>query len=203
MDSIAFWDKVSRGRDVAAGSAAAQATREAIATHLDNAGRVLEVGCGTGGLTATLARHAGEVLAIDTSPGMIAAAEAHLAANGIENVTLRCADLAAIEEGKFDGGACFNTLQYVPDPAGFARQLAARLKPGAILLVTAACTKGSFAPLALVAGLLGRIGAMPKAHAMSPRQFEAYFGAAGFTVLACERIGSMANETLLVAKAPA
>ncbi|MBE0467419.1 MAG: class I SAM-dependent methyltransferase [Candidatus Desulforudis sp.] len=50
---------------------------------------VLEVGCGTGNLTAVLARMTQQVVSVDFAPKMLARAAKKLADRGLTNVTLR------------------------------------------------------------------------------------------------------------------
>ena len=54
--------------------------------------RVLEVGTGSGYVTALLAALAGHVYSVEIHPGLSAGAAARLAAHGIENVTLEVGD---------------------------------------------------------------------------------------------------------------
>lgn len=60
----------------------------------DQGGAVLELGCGTGRVTAELARTGAEVVAIDASEAMLARADARLTEAGVrERVELRRADM--------------------------------------------------------------------------------------------------------------
>jgi protein-L-isoaspartate(D-aspartate) O-methyltransferase len=56
--------------------------------------RVLEIGTGSGYLTALLAVNATEVVSVEIDPALSAAAEHKLHAHGIQNVTLHVADAA-------------------------------------------------------------------------------------------------------------
>ncbi len=56
--------------------------------------RVLEIGTGSGYLTALLAANAAEVVSVDIEPEFTAAATLSLRAHGIHNVTLHCGDAA-------------------------------------------------------------------------------------------------------------
>jgi len=58
------------------------------------ADRVLEIGTGSGYLTALLAMNAAEVVSVDVFPELSAAAGHKLRAHGIENVTLHVGDAA-------------------------------------------------------------------------------------------------------------
>jgi len=67
--------------------------------------RVLEVGCGTGALTVSMAAKGAEVVGIDLNAGMLAQAENRLAASGLdERVVLEHMDAALIVE-RFDPGS--------------------------------------------------------------------------------------------------
>ena len=66
--------------------------------------RVLEIGTGSGYLTALLASQAAQVVSVDTQTDFRDAAEAKLKAHGMENVTLKVGDGARdwAEDGQFD-----------------------------------------------------------------------------------------------------
>jgi SAM-dependent methyltransferase len=96
-------------------------------------GAALEIGCGTGELTAKLAARAERVLALDLSPEMLAAAEARCA--GLGNVELRRADALheSLAPASFDVVASVATFHHLQ----LGRMLAiARecLRPGGVLI---------------------------------------------------------------------
>ena len=53
---------------------------------------VLEIGTGSGYLTALLARRAGEVVSVEINPRLLAEGRAHLAAAGVRNARLQAGD---------------------------------------------------------------------------------------------------------------
>ena len=96
-------------------------------------GSALEIGCGSGELTARLAARAERVLALDLSPRMLAAASARCAGRG--NVELVCADAQSypLAPAHFDAIASVATLHHLPLAPTFAR-LRDALRPGGVLL---------------------------------------------------------------------
>ena len=93
--------------------------------------RVLEVGTGSGWLTACLARLAGHVVSIDNREAFTKGAGERLAARGIDNVTLRTADLfAGALDGEvegFDAIAVTGAVDEIPDALLEAMKIGGRL----------------------------------------------------------------------------
>lgn len=103
--------------------------------------RVLEIGCGRGGFSCWMARHAArprEVVAADFSPAAVAKGEAFARASGLGNATWRVADIQAIDapDASFDTVVSCETIEHVPDPARAVRELARVLRPGGRLFLT-------------------------------------------------------------------
>jgi SAM-dependent methyltransferase len=90
--------------------------------------RVLDAGCGRGGLAAALDRLGHRVTAVDID------AEAVAAARAIGVPAIR-ADLAEFTGGPFDAVVCALSLHHVADLPGTLDRLAALLAPGGTLLV--------------------------------------------------------------------
>jgi protein-L-isoaspartate(D-aspartate) O-methyltransferase len=77
---------------------------------------VLEIGTGTGFLTAALARLAHAVVSVDIFPDFTAAARARLAADNVGNVELRTADALSLElAGRFDAIAVTGSVPVLDD----------------------------------------------------------------------------------------
>jgi SAM-dependent methyltransferase len=106
-----------------------------LARAIGQAGRILDLGSGTGEHSRFLASKGFEVTGIDSSPAMLAKAmDTPLPANlaFVEGDMTRVADVVS---GSFDGAICLgNALPHVANREGLARMLAglrARLRPGA------------------------------------------------------------------------
>jgi 2-polyprenyl-6-hydroxyphenyl methylase/3-demethylubiquinone-9 3-methyltransferase len=110
----------------------------ATATPLAQA-RVVDVGCGGGILSESMARTGADVLGIDLARGVLEVAELH-ALEASVNAALPgmiAAEALALEQPQaFDLVTCMEMLEHVPDPAATLRALAALVRPGGNIVVS-------------------------------------------------------------------
>jgi 2-polyprenyl-6-hydroxyphenyl methylase/3-demethylubiquinone-9 3-methyltransferase len=95
--------------------------------------RVLDVGCGGGILSDSMARAGAQVLGIDLSVKPLRVAELHAMEAGTEGVEYRevAVEALAVEQpAGFDVVTCMEMLEHVPDPASVVRACATLVKPG-------------------------------------------------------------------------
>jgi SAM-dependent methyltransferase len=106
-----------------------------LAALLDPRGVVGDLGCGTGQTTAALAPYVSQVIAVDESSAMLAAARKRLGA--LENVELRSGRLEdlPVDAGLLDAAVLSLVLHFVVDPATVLAEVARILKPGGCLLI--------------------------------------------------------------------
>jgi 2-polyprenyl-6-hydroxyphenyl methylase/3-demethylubiquinone-9 3-methyltransferase len=93
---------------------------------------VVDVGCGGGILTESMAALGADVTGIDLSEKAISVAKLHLLESG-HKVTydkISAEEFAARHAGEFDVVTCMEMLEHVPDPASTVRACAALVKPG-------------------------------------------------------------------------
>jgi len=94
---------------------------------------VLDVGCGGGILTDSMARRGANALGIDLSTKPLKVAQLHAMEAGTENVDYReiAVEALAIERPEsFDAVTCMEMLEHVPDPASVVQALSTLVKPG-------------------------------------------------------------------------
>ena len=118
-----------------------------------SAARVLDVGCGGGILSESLARAGARVTGIDLSQAVLDVAELH-ALEGKLAVEYRAiaAELLAQEQpSSFDLVTCMEMLEHVPDPAASMAALATLVKPGGDVIVSTLNRK----PLAFAVAIIG------------------------------------------------
>jgi 2-polyprenyl-6-hydroxyphenyl methylase/3-demethylubiquinone-9 3-methyltransferase len=95
----------------------------------------LDVGCGAGLLCEPLARLGAQVTGIDAAPENLAAAQAHAAGSGLA-IDYRAGELAALPPATFDLVTCLEVIEHVADKRAFIRELAARLAPGGLMILS-------------------------------------------------------------------
>lgn len=105
-----------------------------INSHAPLAGkRVLDVGCGGGILTDSMARKGAQVLGIDLAAKALKVAQLHALEAQTPNVEYREVSVEALageQPGSFDVVTCMEMLEHVPDPASVVRACGQLVKPG-------------------------------------------------------------------------
>lgn len=141
------------------------------------AGRVLEIGAGTGIFTLPIARHCREVIAVDISRNMLGLLEKKAAGEGVTNIRTILSDVeTSPPEGTFSVICAFATFEYIADLPGLLRSLARHLEPeGVIYFITA---RRSFLRFFIQLGNAIRQGLWLKAHSRS--EIRGMLQAAGF-----------------------
>lgn len=94
---------------------------------------VLDVGCGGGVLSESVARRAGHVTGIDLAAKPLGVARLHALEAGVANLDYRqvAAEVLADESpAAFDVVTCMELLEHVPDPASTVRACARLVRPG-------------------------------------------------------------------------
>lgn len=98
---------------------------------------LLDVGAGAGTITVDLARLVAKVTATEVGVDGLAVTAAAVADAGVDNVTLRTADIHALPfaDATFDVTHAHQVLQHVADPVQALRELARVTKPGGVVAV--------------------------------------------------------------------
>jgi 2-polyprenyl-6-hydroxyphenyl methylase/3-demethylubiquinone-9 3-methyltransferase len=93
---------------------------------------VIDIGCGGGILSESMARKGAKVTGIDLSEKALKVADLHSLESGVEvrYQHIAAEDMAAREAGQYDVVTCMEMLEHVPDPAAIVRAAATLVKPG-------------------------------------------------------------------------
>lgn len=151
------------------------AERYAFAAGHLRPGRVLDVACGVGYGTNILAADADSdltLLGVDVSPGAIDYAQEHSAS---ERIHFQVADAMTFRDPEpFDSIVSIETIEHLPDPAGFVAQLVTLLRPGGTLIASVPVTPS--------------VDANPfHLHDFSERSFRGLFSRHGLVEIDCLR----------------
>lgn len=119
----------------------------------------LDVGCGAGLLTEPLARMGAAVTGVDAAPENIGAARAHAAGQGLA-ITYFAGEVAALPPATFDLVTSMEVIEHVADPAAFVAELAGRLAPGGLMILSTP-NRTTLSKLLLVEAA-ERVGAVPR-----------------------------------------
>lgn len=99
---------------------------------------VLDVGCGAGILTESLAKNSAHVIGIDAGVDVIAAAQEHAAIKNV-SVTYHATtieDFLISHNEQFDIITCMELIEHVPNPSRLIADCAKLLKPGGQLFIS-------------------------------------------------------------------
>lgn len=142
--SSRFWDKRSKVFDEQVLSKYENAYKKTIKRSipfLNAEDTMLEIGCGTGIATITLADYVKKITAIDISEEMMLQAAEKAKENGKENITFQQKDLMELcaEPESYDVVAAYNVLLYMKNQDKVLEKIYEILKPGGIFLSATDC----------------------------------------------------------------
>jgi 2-polyprenyl-6-hydroxyphenyl methylase/3-demethylubiquinone-9 3-methyltransferase len=169
--------------------------RDAIDAHWPDAARLarplagkaaLDIGCGAGLLCEPLARLGAAVTGVDAAAENIAAASAHAEGMGLD-IRYMAGEIAGLDIGQFDLVTSMEVIEHVADKAAFLRDVAARLAPDGLLVMST--PNRTAASRVLLVGAAEAVGYVPRGthhwkDFITPEEFEALLAEVGLTVTA-------------------
>lgn len=107
--------------------------------------RILDVGCGTGSLTRSLARHfpSSHIVGLDYSEAYVAHAQRRISK---PNVEFQVGDIGALpfSDSNFDAVLAMLVLPFVPDTVGAVREMRRVARPGAVIAAASWDSRGGW-----------------------------------------------------------
>lgn len=149
---------------------------------------VIDIGCGGGILTESMAKKGANVTGIDLSEKALKVADLHSLESGVQvrYELIAAEDMAAREAGKFDIVTCMEMLEHVPDPAAIVAAAAKLAKPGGTIFFST-INRNPKAYLHAVLGAEYLLRLLPKgthdyAKFITPAELSRFAREAGLTV---------------------
>jgi len=180
--------------------------------------RWLDLGCGSGVLTAHLARRCADVVGIDASEPMLHEAHRELARAQVP-VTLRCGDARRMhwsEPEAFDGILCSSVVEYFEDPSPLLHESVRVLRPGGVMVVSVPMRRSITRGVQKVLRRTARAVGMDKFRYLKHSRFEVGYGelpgwlgahglqvtsAVGFDPVVPSRLYGVADPALMICTA--
>ncbi|OPH36896.1 3-demethylubiquinone-9 3-methyltransferase [Moraxella lacunata] len=105
-----------------------------------NGKKVLDVGCGGGILSHSMAVRGADVLGVDLGEQNLQAGQIHAERTGMtDTLAFRCVaieELAKEQAGTYDVVTCMEMLEHVPDPSAIVRACFTLLKPNGVFVTS-------------------------------------------------------------------
>lgn len=202
-----YWDKRARGHEknylYIVGPTINRELRGWLFAQFNDTDQVLELGCGSGNYTITVASRIKQLTATDLAPEMVEEAKKNL--NEFGNVEVQIEDCydTSFEDNKFDTVLMVNLLHIVIDTIAVMKEANRVLKGGgrAIIIDLTGYKMPSFKKIGMVFRYMRTWGKpMPYSKNLSPDELASIVAKAGFTVEKSELLGMDTKAVCLRAR---
>lgn len=144
----------------------------------------LDIGCGAGLVCEPLARLGAEVTGVDAAAENVSAAAAHAEASGLD-IRYMAGEVASLDIGTFDLVTSLEVIEHVADKPAFLKDVAARLAPDGLLVMST--PNRTAASRLLLVGAAEAVGYVPKGthhweDFVTPEELEGLLEDAGMTI---------------------
>ncbi len=185
--------------------------RRAVDAHFGGDGRsvrplsgksALDIGCGAGLVCEPLARLGADVTGVDAAGDNVAAAAAHAEASGVD-IRYMAGEVAGLDIGTFDLVTCLEVVEHVADKEAFLADVAERIAPGGLLVLST--PNRTAASRLLLVGAAEAVGYVPKGthhwkDFVTPPELEELLAGAGLEVIERQGIAWRPGKGLHLSK---
>ncbi len=119
----------------------------------------LDIGCGAGLVCEPLARLGADVTGVDAAAENVSAAAAHAEAGGLD-IRYMAGEVGTLDIGKFDLVTCLEVVEHVADKRAFLADVAARIAPDGLLVLST--PNRTAASRVLLVGAAEAVGYVPR-----------------------------------------
>lgn len=201
--SVKFWDRLSKNYD---GPDTINKVNEYTSIkytkqYLNGNDKVLDFGCATGTIAASIANQVGEVYGIDISPKMIRIAEERAQARAINNIHFSPSSIfdELFEKSSFDVILAFSILHLLKDTEKAIRRIHELLKPGGYFICLTPCL-GEKKFIRTLLSLIYKIGILPAIRCFTISELESTLIHQKFELVKSECLDDNPLEYFSIAK---
>jgi len=145
---------------------------------------ILDMGCGTGLFTLSLAKHVKHVKAIDYSQKMLNIAKSKGKAANISNIDWCCEDICKSKSGKtYDMITAFNVIMYLPNIEESLRKIYDHLDDSGYFLLVSDCLGEKSIFFKSISIILEKLGITPKKYIFKINKLKSLLQDAGFEIV--------------------
>lgn len=119
----------------------------------------IDIGCGAGLVCEPLARLGADVTGVDAAAENVSAAAAHADNSGLD-IRYMAGEIAALDIGTFDLVTCLEVVEHVADKQAFLSDVAERLAPGGLIVLST--PNRTAASRVLLVGAAEAVGYVPR-----------------------------------------
>ena len=144
----------------------------------------LDIGCGAGLVCEPLARLGADVTGVDASAENVSVAATHAEMSGLD-IRYMAGEVASLGIGTFDLVTCLEVIEHVADKRAFLNDIAERLAPGGLLVMST--PNRTVQSRVLLVGAAEAVGYVPKgthdwSDFITPEEFEELLAEVGLEV---------------------
>ncbi|MBF2708678.1 DUF4386 family protein [Flavobacterium soyangense] len=175
---------------------------DSLQKHLQPNDHVMDFACGSGIISAEIAKNVNSIHGIDISSQMIEIANNRKIEQNLNNVTFSRATLfdENIQIASFDVIMAFNILHYLEDKAIFMKRINELLKPNGIFISSTIYAKQKKTILFYFFTLVNKLKIMPKINFYSSKELENNILKGNFKMIESYDISTMPERFIVVRK---